>query len=310
MRHLSLFPLTSPLESVAAAQNGPGCTLCTLGNGRPGINSGVSAEGQSFGWLVVADAPSVADNTSGIPLSGNVGVRIRQEIRRAFEQEPFAFATAVGCATTEVEDEHVRACAPHFKHGYEQVQPRGIFVLGAAAALQVLGYRVTMDSVEGGYGFIPDAMGLPIPVVILPAMHHLARNRLKMKQALAIMRRWVDMRGQYHALTRHLGSSCIIVESGADAEFVANAIDMEALESTVSVDVETWYPAFRGQRIVSIALSWKTPTGTLRSAVWDKKGLADLDAIEALQGILGNDRILKVLHNGKFDEHAFYSDKR
>lgn len=312
MRKLPIYELASPLSRVIPTQFTPGCTRCALGTGRPGINSGIAPEGAVGGWLLVTDAPSVTDNTSGIPFSGGTGVKIRQALQHKFPDQVFAFATAVGCASSEVEDEHVAVCAPHLSHSFEVTQPKGVFVLGSAAALSVLGYRVTMDSVEGGYGFIPGRDGAVLPVVFLPAMHHLSRNRLKLEQALRIISRWV--KGEVvlteSGVLSHLNAECILVEDALTAETVCTDIYMEAVERTVAVDVETWFPAFRGQKIVSIAISWKTPTGQIKSAVWDEPGLNDFDALAALQDLMGDSSILKVLHNGKFDEHAFYSDKR
>lgn len=318
MRKLAIYSPDSPLDSVVSKEPTAACKDCDLG-ARSSIVPCIPVEGTPGGWLVISDMPTAADNTTRIPFSSSAGKTVRAILNQKAPQVPMAFVHAVGCATSEAEEDHADACRKYVKHAIERTNPKAILLLGSLAAYSVLGHGVAPDAATGGYAFIRNLLspGKPLPVWFGPDPVNIARNRL----VRAKFQRLVDKMASWKWKQHHgaqIGAHTYVVVTEEDAQEIYDRIlqfsgrrpsaPWGTAQPTVAVDVETWRPAFHSQEVVSLALSWYEGDHIV-SAVWDTEGLDPFDGgVATLRRLLQDDTIAKVAHNGKFDQHALSAD--
>lgn len=318
MRKLAIYSPDSPLDSVVAKEPTAGCNDCDLG-ARSSIVPCIPVEGTPGGWLVISDMPTAADNTTRIPFSSSAGKTVRAILSQKVPQVPMAFVHAVGCATSEAEEDHADACRKYVKHAIERTQPKALLLLGSLASYSILGHGVAPDAATGGYAFIRNLLNpaKPLPVWFGPDPVNIARNRL----VRAKFQRLVDKMASWKWKQHHgaqIGAHTYVVVTEEDAQEIYDRIlqfsgrrpsaPWGTAQPTVAVDVETWRPAFHSQEVVSLALSWYEGDHIV-SAVWDTEGLDPFDGgVATLRRLLQDDTIAKVAHNGKFDQHALSAD--
>lgn len=318
MRKLAIYSPDSPLDSVVSKEPTAACKDCDLG-ARSSIVPCIPVEGAPGGWLVISDMPTAADNTTRIPFSSSAGKIVRAILNLKAPQVPVAFVHAVGCATSEAEEEHADACRKYVKHAIERTNPKAILLLGSLAAYSVLGHGVAPDAATGGYAFIRNLLnsGKPLPVWFGPDPVNIARNRLVRAKFQRLVDKMVSWKWQHHHGAQ-IGAHTYVVVTEEDAQKIYNRIlqfsgrrpstPWGTAQPTVAVDVETWRPAFHSQEVVSLALSWYEGDHIV-SAVWDTEGLDPFDGgVATLRRLLQDDTIAKVAHNGKFDQHALSAD--
>lgn len=318
MRKLAIYSPDSPLDSVVSKEPTAACKDCDLG-ARSSIVPCIPVEGAPGGWLVISDMPTAADNTTRIPFSSSAGKIVRAILNLKAPQVPVAFVHAVGCATSEAEEEHADACRKYVKHAIERTNPKAILLLGSLAAYSVLGHGVAPDAATGGYAFIRNLLnsGKPLPVWFGPDPVNIARNRLVRAKFQRLVDKMVSWKWQHHHGAQ-IGAHTYVVVTEEDAQKIYNRIlqfsgrrpstPWGTAQPAVAVDVETWRPAFHSQEVVSLALSWYEGDHIV-SAVWDTEGLDPFDGgVATLRRLLQDDTIAKVAHNGKFDQHALSAD--
>lgn len=318
MRKLAIYSPDSPLDSVVSKEPTAACKDCDLG-ARSSIVPCIPVEGTPGGWLVISDMPTAADNTTRIPFSSSAGKTVRAILNQKAPQVPMAFVHAVGCATSEAEEDHADACRKYVKHAIERTQPKALLLLGSLASYSILGHGVAPDAATGGYAFIRNLLNpaKPLPVWFGPDPVNIARNRL----VRAKFQRLVDKMASWKWKQHHgaqIGAHTYVVVTEEDAQEIYDRIlqfsgrrpsaPWGTAQPTVAVDVETWRPAFHSQEVVSLALSWYEGDHIV-SAVWDTEGLDPFDGgVATLRRLLQDDTIAKVAHNGKFDQHALSAD--
>lgn len=318
MRKLAIYSPDSPLDSVVSKEPTAACKDCDLG-ARSSIVPCIPVEGAPGGWLVISDMPTAADNTTRIPFSSSAGKTVRAILNQKAPQVPMAFVHAVGCATSEAEEDHADACRKYVKHAIERTQPKALLLLGSLASYSILGHGVAPDAATGGYAFIRNLLNpaKPLPVWFGPDPVNIARNRL----VRAKFQRLVDKMASWKWKQHHgaqIGAHTYVVVTEEDAQEIYDRIlqfsgrrpsaPWGTAQPTVAVDVETWRPAFHSQEVVSLALSWYEGDHIV-SAVWDTEGLDPFDGgVATLRRLLQDDTIAKVAHNGKFDQHALSAD--
>jgi len=318
MKKLAIYEPDSPLDAIVSAAPNSGCTDCELGS-RAGISPCISVEGRDQGWLVISDLPTAADNVTRMPFTSNAGKTVRTILSQKAPNIPMAFVHAVGCATSEAEEEHVDACRKYVKHAIERTNPKAILLLGSLSAYSVLGHSVAPDAATGGYAFIRKLNNpeRPLPVWFGPDPVNIARNRLVRAKFSRLVDKMVSWKWKQHHGAQ-IGAHTYVVVTEEDAQEIYDRIlqfsgrrpsaPWGTAQPTVAVDVETWRPAFHSQEIVSLALSWYEGDQIV-SAVWDTEGLDPFDGgVATLRRLLQDDAIAKVAHNGKFDQHALAAD--
>ena len=308
MKKLAIYEPDSPLDAIVSAAPNGGCNDCELGS-RAGISPCISVEGRDQGWLVISDLPTAADNVTRMPFTSNAGKTVRTILSQKAPNIPMAFVHAVGCATSEAEEEHVDACRKYVKRAIERTNPKAILLLGSLSAYSVLGHGVAPDAATGGYAFIRKLNNpeRPLPVWFGPDPVNIARNRLVRAKFSRLIDKMVNWKWKRHHGAQ-IGAHTFVVVTEEDAQEIYDRILLSSDQPTVGVDVETWRPAFHSQEIVSLALSWYEGDQIV-SAVWDTEGLDPFDGgVATLRRLLQDDAIAKVAHNGKFDQHALAAD--
>lgn len=308
MRKLQIYEVSSPLDDVEAKEPSHLCVDCSLAN-RNGIIPGISVEGDAGGWLVISDFPTAADNTARMPFCSSAGKTVRAILKQRAPNIPTAYVHAVGCATSEAEEEHVDACRKHVKHAIQRTNPKAILLLGSAASRSVLGHPVVVDAATGGYAFIRNLTNpsRPLPVWFGPDPVSITRNRIVRNKFYQMVERMASWKWKAHHGAM-IGAFTFVVTTEEEAQEIYDRILRSSDQPYVGVDVETWRPAFHGQEVVSLALSWYEGDQIV-SACWDSEGLDLFDGgVTTLCRLLQDDRIAKVAHNGKFDQHALLQD--
>lgn len=308
MKKLAIYEPDSPLDAIVSAAPNGGCNDCELGS-RAGISPCISVEGRDQGWLVISDLPTAADNVTRMPFTSNAGKTVRTILSQKAPNIPMAFVHAVGCATSEAEEEHVDACRKYVKHAIERTNPKAILLLGSLSAYSLLGHGVAPDAATGGYAFIRKLNNpeRPLPVWFGPDPVNIARNRLVRAKFSKLIDKMVNWKWRRHHGAQ-IGAHTFVVVTEEDAQEIYDRILLSSDQPTVGIDVETWRPAFHSQEIVSLALSWYEGDQIV-SAVWDTEGLDPFDGgVATLRRLLQDDAIAKVAHNGKFDQHALAAD--
>jgi DNA polymerase I-like protein with 3'-5' exonuclease and polymerase domains/uracil-DNA glycosylase len=318
MKKLAIYEPDSPLDAIVSAAPNGGCNDCELGS-RAGISPCISVEGRDQGWLVISDLPTAADNVTRMPFTSNAGKTVRTILSQKAPNIPMAFVHAVGCATSEAEEEHVDACRKYVKHAIERTHPKAILLLGSLSAYSLLGHGVAPDAATGGYAFIRKLNNpeRPLPVWFGPDPVSIARNRLVRAKFSRLIDKMVSWKWKQHHGAQ-IGAHTYVVVTEEDAQEIYDRIlqfsgrrpsaPWGTSQPIVAVDVETWRPAFHSQEVVSLALSWYEGDQIV-SAVWDTEGLDPFDGgVATLRRLLQDDTIAKVAHNGKFDQHALSAD--
>lgn len=308
MRKLQIYEVSSPLDDVEAKEPSHLCVDCSLAN-RNGIIPGISVEGDAGGWLVISDFPTAADNTARMPFCSSAGKTVRAILKQRAPNIPTAYVHAVGCATSEAEEEHVDACRKHVKHAIQRTHPKAILLLGSASSRSVLGHPVVVDAATGGYAFIRNLANpsRPLPVWFGPDPVSITRNRIVRNKFYQLVERMASWKWKAHHGAM-IGAFTFVVTTEEEAQEIYDRILLSSDQPYVGVDVETWRPAFHGQEVVSLALSWYEGDQIV-SACWDSEGLDLFDGgVTTLCRLLQDDRIAKVAHNGKFDQHALLQD--
>jgi DNA polymerase I-like protein with 3'-5' exonuclease and polymerase domains len=257
--------------------------------------------------------PELEDIHTQMPLSSANGKLVRSILQYQIPNVPVAFVNALGCfgEADKIDDEEINACRKYVLHALRVIKPTKVICMGSIAARSIVRHAADPMSVTGGYGFIEHYNGgnKPLPVWFAPTPYQIGRNRIVREQFRSLVTAVYQWKwGKHHGA--HFGAETVVVTNEQDAAQVyAHLLSYgdqadSPYRVVVSVDVETYRPAFRGQIVISLALSWYEGD-KIKSAVWDTEGLDPLmGGVDTLCEILTDPRIGKVAHNGKFDQHA------
>lgn len=161
------------------------CTSCHLSAGRTQTVFG-SGDLQAD-WLLVGDAPSIEDDFSGEPFSGEVGQLLDNMLAaiKLKRHDKVYLSHAIHCKPPEnrkpLPDE-VALCAPYLQRQVALIQPKVIIAFGAVAAESLLNSQQRLTELRGqAHHFL----GIPVIVTHHPA--HLLQHPQDKAQA------WSDL---------------------------------------------------------------------------------------------------------------------
>jgi len=141
--------------------NGPNsgeCEKCGLSKTCKTPQMGYTGKGEK-GILIVAEAPSEADDKAGIPLSGDTGKWFKEKLKiMGIDLERDCWKTnAVGCHAAKVTKAHVKHCSSRLKRTITELKPKFIWLMGTDAIYSYYHERESVTTAERWRGLrIPD----------------------------------------------------------------------------------------------------------------------------------------------------------
>ncbi len=141
--------------------NGPNsgeCEKCGLAKTCKTPQMGYTGKGEK-GILIVAEAPSEADDKAGTPMSGDTGKWFKEKLKvKGIDLDRDCWKTnAVGCHSTKVTKSHVKHCSARLKRTIAELKPKFIWLMGTDAIYSYYHERETDVSPERWRGLcIPD----------------------------------------------------------------------------------------------------------------------------------------------------------
>ena len=153
--------------------NGPNsgeCEKCGLFKSCKSPQMGYVGKGEKS-ILIVAEAPSEADDKSGAPMSGDTGKWFKEKLKtKGIDLDRDCWKTnAVACHTTKVTKSHVKQCSTRLRRTINELKPRYIWLMGTDAIYSLFHERESVTTAERWRGLcIPD---IERQAWILPLYH-------------------------------------------------------------------------------------------------------------------------------------------
>lgn len=288
-------PPTSAVERERAAFAGPTCEGCALHKGAR--TPCIAPDGKAGGVLVVAGAPSRADDLRGRPWGGHGEAEVRQMIARTLPDPatPVVYDYGVRCPTSAQTLGAARAfadaCRQNSAAVLADVRPSRVLLFGALACHAYLGRTIDCHSARRTYEWLPEARCW---VFVFPAISAL-QNRFALQQAeddLAWALTFEPPPADY-------GGRVLTVETPDEVDACAAACRDAG---GYALDVETAGKLRCAEfRLVSLAV---VPYGSRDAWVADRWALADPAIKARFAALLADPRLEIAAHNAKFDLQA------
>jgi len=148
-------------ELSSVGVNGPNsgeCEKCGLAKTCKTPQMGYTGKGGK-GILIVAEAPSDADDRAGAPLSGDTGKWFADKLKsKGIDLEADCWKTnAVGCHTTKPTKAHVKSCNPRLMRTIAELKPKFIWLMGTDAIYSYYHKRESNTTADRWRGLcVPD----------------------------------------------------------------------------------------------------------------------------------------------------------
>lgn len=184
---LHLPPLL--IESLEPLSRDPECRRCSWRTERtqtPCMQAHVveaPAGAAAETLLVVMGAPTIDEDTSGVPYSSRLGSWVVQEVQRLWRgRAVFTYAAKCGGGGRE-KNKGAAECAHFLKHEIDTYAPSRILCLGNEAVSQVYGKGLLLDTMRRAYAFLGRGeQRVPCYLVLSP--QRAVRNRFLRRELL------------------------------------------------------------------------------------------------------------------------------
>jgi uracil-DNA glycosylase family 4 len=158
------------------------CTRCELHSSRTQAVCG--AGNTTVDWLVIGEAPGIAEDQQGEPFVGRAGQLLNEMLRATGQPREQVFITNIlKCRPPESRDPQageVEQCLPYLQQQIELVQPKLILAVGQIAAHNLLNVAVPIGKLRGQVHYYGDDK-LPVVVTYDPA--YLLRSPSKKRKS-------------------------------------------------------------------------------------------------------------------------------
>lgn len=172
-------PSDTPVSTVARVipddfnelkQSAEACQSCGLHQNRSRVVFGRGAT-EAVQWFVVADAPSDADDKTGVAIDSHAGVLLTEMLHSVgLDINEDCYVThMVKCRTLDSQGptaEEMQACSAYVLKQVELLQPQYVLVLGQQAANQLLGLNEDIDQLRSKIHHWKTPQGRSLPVVV------------------------------------------------------------------------------------------------------------------------------------------------
>ena len=256
------------------------------------------------GVYLIGETPGKVEDRVGRPFSGDSGRYLRGLVAKHW-RGPVAMGNAVRCTpgAAEVKPKHVEACRPYTAAAIRAAKPSRIVVMGAKAALSVLGRSPPVMSVRRGFGWWiddakPDGDWVPVFFTMNPAAA--LRNRFHARQFEG------DLQWALTCPVPKAPQRDQVLVQVCDAASANTAMTALVPHEFITLDTETSGVMFDGDfRIDCITLRGH---GAACGYTWDWAAIEDPVTRAALVDLLR----AKLLagHNLKYDALAVWCDPR
>lgn len=324
-------PRASALNQSATLPSNPACELCE----RHAFSSAVCMKpertvlttGTVRTVLVVNEAPSSSDGHNQRPMSGQVGGFIRALLQKHWKGTVI-FDHAVRCAGKRLDDKSQKvadACRPYLAHSVGRIEGLDrVLVLGKWASYGVLGRRVPMHSVDGGYGWhidpdvfeeTGDEAEAAIPVYLLQNPELVVGNRFLRRDFERSMERALTRPAPPYDPTRRSVTHRVLDEGDAIDAYSA-CTESGGFAYDVETSGEMWNADFRIESLTA----WPIHVGREVNGIpsidavaevgwtWTREAIEDRARVGWLRQLLQNDEILKGGLNTKYDNLSALAD--
>lgn len=159
-----------PDDLAALEQSAAECVSCALHQNRSRVVFG-KGRTQTVQWFVLADAPSDADDKSGIAIDGHTGALLDEMLGSVgLNTTEHCYVThMVKCRSLEPQgpdSTEIQACSAYLLKQIELLQPQYILALGQQVANQLLGVNDDIEQLRSKIHHWQSPQGRSLPVVV------------------------------------------------------------------------------------------------------------------------------------------------